>query len=96
MGWTLKTYQGNPGITKAFPPNTSTSSNDGGRPTLRRGSKGEDVKTLQKALNSKGANLDVDGDFGPLTEGAVRRFQNQAGIKVDGIVGPQTWGALGF
>ncbi|MCM0594082.1 MAG: peptidoglycan-binding domain-containing protein [Gloeotrichia echinulata DEX184] len=62
---------------------------------LRRGSKGQDVETLQKLLNEKGFDAgQVDGDFGPKTEAAVKKFQTQASITVDGIVGPQTWQAL--
>jgi peptidoglycan hydrolase-like protein with peptidoglycan-binding domain len=37
------------------------------------------------------APIAVDGDFGPLTEQAVREFQLGQGIEVDGIVGPITW-----
>jgi hypothetical protein len=63
---------------------------------LRRGDRGEDVKALQKALNERGFHSGpVDGDFGPLTQAAVKAFQKQAGITVDGIVGAETWGALG-
>ncbi|WP_234419880.1 peptidoglycan-binding protein [Nodularia spumigena] len=63
---------------------------------LRRGSKGQDVETLQKLLNKEGFDAgQVDGDFGPQTEAAVRKFQTQEGITVDGIVGLQTWQALG-
>jgi peptidoglycan hydrolase-like protein with peptidoglycan-binding domain len=36
----------------------------------------------------------LDGDFGPETGGLVGQFQQGAGLVVDGIVGPQTWGAL--
>ncbi|GHU89493.1 hypothetical protein FACS1894217_12230 [Clostridia bacterium] len=64
-------------------------------PTLRKGSKGNDVKTLQTALNKHGYKLDVDGSFGPLTDAAVRAFQKSKGLAVDGSVGPLTWGALG-
>ena len=63
---------------------------------LRRGTKGEDVKALQKVLNARGFNAGiVDGDFGPKTEAAVKAFQIEANIAVDGEVGSQTWTALG-
>jgi peptidoglycan hydrolase-like protein with peptidoglycan-binding domain len=38
----------------------------------------------------------LNGSFGPLTDGAVRRFQQCAGIIVDGSVGPQTWSYLTY
>jgi hypothetical protein len=56
---------------------------------LKLGSKGEDVKTLQKELN-----ITVDGDFGPITQNAVIKFQKEYGLIADGIVGPVTWNAL--
>lgn len=65
--------------------------------TLRKGCKGDDVKELQEALNKWNAGfeaLKVDGSFGKLTETAVKLFQNDKELKVDGIVGPQTWEAL--
>lgn len=63
---------------------------------LKRGSTGNDVKTLQKNLKKLGyyKSGSVDGIFGPLTDTAVRQFQRAAGITVDGIVGPQTRAAL--
>src|SRR5581483_12258983 len=57
-------------------------------------STGACVQTLQGLLNLYGANLAVDGSFGADTEAAVKNFQSQAGIGVDGQVGPQTEGAL--
>ena len=36
----------------------------------------------------------MDGNFGPKTEAAVQGFQTADQIQVDGVVGPQTWGAL--
>ena len=36
----------------------------------------------------------IDGKFGPNTENAVKKFQQDNRLKVDGIVGPQTWGAI--
>lgn len=59
--------------------------------TLRKGSKGDDVKILQKALGLK-----VDGYFGPKTESAVIEFQKSKGLLADGIVGKKTWEALGI
>lgn len=58
---------------------------------LKKGSRGNDVKVLQKALN-----LAVDGIYGSLTEEAVREFQKRKGLTVDGIVGNKTWEALGI
>jgi hypothetical protein len=58
---------------------------------LRRGSTGANVRYLQTALGG----LKVDGQFGPITDKAVRAFQAARGLKVDGIVGPITWAALG-
>jgi len=63
-------------------------------PTLRNGDTGEDVKLLQMKLNKVGANLLVDGEFGPRTEQAVKVFQTSKNITPDGVVGPETWGAL--
>nr|WP_255431355.1 peptidoglycan-binding domain-containing protein [Streptacidiphilus sp. PB12-B1b] len=45
-------------------------------------------------LNSHGASLGVDGDFGPGTLSAVESYQSGAGLAVDGIVGPNTKAAL--
>jgi len=61
---------------------------------LRQGSSGDAVKILQTGLNGKGYRLIGDGIFGPATDNAVRRFQANSGLSVDGIVGPQTWNAL--
>lgn len=57
---------------------------------------GDDVRHLQEALCHAGFPLDADGVFGPQTEEAVRRFQQRAGLQVDGVVGVETWGALGL
>jgi peptidoglycan hydrolase-like protein with peptidoglycan-binding domain len=60
------------------------------QPTLRRGSSGPAVRTLQAKLG-----VPVDGIFGPATEAAVRKFQASKKLTNDGIVGPSTWAALG-
>lgn len=58
--------------------------------TLRRGSRGDDVKALQRSLGIRPA----DGIFGPQTERAVRNFQTAANVTVDGIAGGQTQAAI--
>jgi len=68
--------------------------------TVSLGAHGDDVRRVQRALSrlSHGQDLSVTADgfgtFGPQLDQAVRQFQTDAGIVVDGIVGPQTWGAL--
>ena len=60
---------------------------------LHSGSSGQDVRDLQTALNAAllpSPNLPVDGNFGPQTDRAVRRFQTERHILSDGIVGPMT------
>ncbi|SET64653.1 LysM domain-containing protein [Natronincola peptidivorans] len=65
-------------------------------PTLRRGSRGDSVRKLQQLLADAGFDPGpVDGIFGPRTEEAVRAFQRNKGLTVDGIVGVATWTALG-
>ena len=62
---------------------------------LRRGSTGTRVRTLQENLNRViGAGLDVDGDFGPRTEAALRTFQERLHVDVDGEFGPQSAAAM--
>lgn len=62
--------------------------------TIRYGSRGDDVKALQNALNAAGYSLDEDGIFGSKTQAAVKQYQKSQGLTVDGIVGKNTWGAL--
>ena len=65
------------------------------RPEIWYGHTGSAVEFLQKVLNDFGYNAGtVDGIFGAKTAGAVRAFQTDAGLKVDGIVGIATWGAI--
>ena len=67
------------------------------KPTLRKGSTGEYVVLAQTELLNKGYDIGksgVDGKFGSATEKAVKEFQKDNGLKVDGIIGEQTWNAL--
>jgi putative peptidoglycan binding protein/CHAP domain-containing protein len=66
-------------------------------PMLKRGSKGPEVKRLQRLLRIAGvfpAPAAIDGDFGDLTYTAVYGFQAAHGLEKDGVVGPLTWAAL--
>lgn len=64
--------------------------------SLTWGSQGAEVVHMQQMLNEKGYWCgDADGVFGPLTYQAVIRFQGDAGLIADGIVGPNTNQALG-
>lgn len=58
---------------------------------LKRGLKGVPVKRLQERLG-----ISADGDFGPGTERAVKDFQKDNGLVVDGIAGPDTFTAMGL
>lgn len=61
------------------------------------GSSGSEVTAIQKALKERGLfTADVTGYYGTQTQAAVRKFQKQKGLKVDGIAGPQTLNALGI
>lgn len=63
-------------------------------PTLRTGSKGEDVRTVQYLLDVHGPAVAVDGRYGPATQAGVRAFQTANGLTADGVVGPTTWQRL--
>ena len=65
------------------------------KPTLKLGSSGASVKTLQQALANAGFSPGaVDGQFGPKTAAAVKSFQSAKGLVADGVVGPKTWARL--
>lgn len=66
-------------------------------PTLSKvGSRGEEVKQIQKSLQNKGIYSGaVDGIYGKGTQAAVKKFQQQSGLSSDGVAGPQTLKALG-
>lgn len=61
---------------------------------LYEGDFGTRVVELQKLLNLNGANLIVDGFFGPMTRAAVIRFQLQQRLVPDGVMSPVVWREL--
>ena len=64
---------------------------------LKRGAKGAQVKTVQRLLIAMGISCGAagaDGDFGPGTENAVKKFQQLYALEDDGEVGGETWGRL--
>lgn len=77
------------------PTPTPTPSTD--KPTLRRGSSGEYVTLLQTKLIQMGydcGQTGADGKYGDKTVAAVKAFQRDAGLTVDGVCGKNTWAAL--
>jgi len=68
------------------PEKKTTKAPTGKKPWLQVGSKGDQVKIVQKVTGAK-----VDGDFGLQTEQAVKIWQADHDLHVDGIVGPSTW-----
>jgi peptidoglycan hydrolase-like protein with peptidoglycan-binding domain len=61
---------------------------------LRVGAHGRDVRQLQRLLKQVGIDVQVDGQYGPGTADAVRRFQRAAHLLVSGVAGPRTARAL--
>lgn len=61
------------------------------------GSEGSEVTAIQEALQERGLfSGEVTGYYGTKTQTAVKRFQQQKGLTVDGIAGPETLAALGI
>jgi hypothetical protein len=71
-----------PGPSEPMPPPAQ-------RPVLRKGSKGDYVRTVQRLLYAP-----IDGNFGPTTEAAVKGFQRGRALGADGVVGQLTWAEL--
>lgn len=63
-------------------------------PTVRPGTKGERVRTIQLLLGQRGYRLTVDGVYGASTTTAVKAFQKAIKVSADGRVGPSTWPKL--
>jgi peptidoglycan hydrolase-like protein with peptidoglycan-binding domain len=64
-------------------------------PVLSRGATGAGVERLQQDLSSRGYSLTVNGSFDESTENAVKAFQKENNLTVDGVVGAQTGQKLG-
>ena len=63
---------------------------------IRKGMKGGDVAVAQAILNARGYNCGViDGDFGTKTHNMTMAFQGESSLTIDGIIGRNTWKALG-
>ena len=63
---------------------------------LKQGSRGPNVRSLQQKLNAQGADLTVDGVFGPLTEAALEKYQKDNGYTVNGVASSGMWNVLGM
>ena len=81
------------GVEYEFIPDEQTETGEETMRTLKKGCKGEDVRELQQKLLDRGYRLPkygADGDYGSETQAAVKAFQKDWGLKVDGIAGPET------
>ena len=63
-------------------------------PLVRKGDRDHPVRTLHYLLRAREHPVVVDGFFGSRTDAAVRAFQGEKNLGVDGVVGPRTWSAL--
>lgn len=67
--------------------------------TVKQGCLGGAVRRLQAWLKDAGYDIGqsgIDGDFGKATEAALRKFQHERGLQVDGICGQRTWNELAW
>jgi peptidoglycan hydrolase-like protein with peptidoglycan-binding domain len=96
----VKAFQQDQGLTPdgIVGPQTWQALPDGGpMPTLKDGSTGDVVRSLQTVLTNGAPGQwnttphGIDGIFGPGTVASVRAFQTWGGAPADGIVGDQTW-----
>ncbi|NJO42465.1 MAG: peptidoglycan-binding protein [Cyanobacteria bacterium CRU_2_1] len=76
-------------IDKPHPDKTAASD-----PTVYPWDIGAKVAEVQELLRAHGFHLILDGDYGWKTEAAVKRYQKRHGLRVDGVVGSQTWASL--
>lgn len=82
-------------LSGGFAKGSGTEKTGTARSILKKGSRGVDVTYLQQRLTAKGYGVgEIDGIFGQKTLEAVKAFQMENGLKVDGVVGAQTLAAL--
>ena len=62
--------------------------------TVDRSMSGKDVRALQAVLDARGYAAEADGTVGDLTDRAIRAFQKDHSLAVDGVCGPKTWKEL--
>lgn len=69
---------------------------EGGKPVLKGGSAGSDVRRLQRALSAadKNARVTATGVFDPTTDAALRAYQTKVGLPVTGVAAPSSWRKL--
>ena len=68
---------------------------DQSEPVLKIGSTGLPVRRAQKRMSLVGYDVGgLDGRYGTGTKAAVKELQQQRGLAVDGVVGPQTWSII--
>lgn len=63
-------------------------------PALKQGMVSMAVRSMQAILSMRGYELDVDGDFGPVTLDRVKAFQNACSLAATGVVNGKTWECL--
>jgi lysozyme family protein len=94
----VEKFAGGQVMPSVTPPKTQDDAPSVVPPDLQLGSTGPAVRTLQNRLKTAYAayagQIVVDGDFGPMTRGAVMEFQKRSNLEVDGVVGAQTAAAL--
>lgn len=84
------------GIAKPTSPATPQTTSPAAEPEVKKGDKGESVKSMQTLLFNKGyiRKNEIDGDFGRITLGALLAFQFENSLKVTGVCSSDTWAAL--
>lgn len=75
-------------------PGVSSTALASGWPLVKEGDSGANVVAVQYLLQAHSYSLSADGQFGPQTRDAVKRFQARHHLSADGIVGPATWPRL--